>query len=695
MLAEFEMIDAVEPPVCGGPELVERERELCALVTLVAQIRAGSGGVLAIEGRAGAGKTALLDVLAESSERAGALVLRATGAELERQLDWGVVRSLLDGRLGDRAPVPHVLLSIVSELAAARPVALIVDDHHWADAASQRWLAYLINRLAPMPVLVALASRPASGRPEWQAVVARPATTVLSISDLSPLGTARLVHDRLGTVRRGVSEACHHATGGNPFLLCELLAHFERRGERLTRPRQVQGIRPESVRRAVLLQLAQLGAASTDLCFAVAVLGRDATLTLAGELAGLDRAAAVRAADALSGAGVIRVDERLSLAHPLLHDVIEPEIPPAQRADWHLRAAGALISAGAGPSRIAPHLIATAPDQRPEVVSQLRCAAREKIAAGAPEAALACLRRALAEPPLPAELAGTLLELGEVEAVLVERGASEHLRAALELARVPAQRRRIARAIRGLAAPTLPGADEFGREDYAGAQRQIADALEGSAASGSRRARGLALCAGAELQLRLGRNRAAVADARAAASIFIDEPLVRALALCTLAVADGSLGPLERAERLTREQPVGPIRARVLLELGAALRRQGRGLEAGRQLREALDVADRCAAAALVSRAREELRLLGARPRRARLSGAEALTPGERRVCRLAATGSSNREIAQALFLSVRTVETHLTHAYQKLCVNARADLAAALEAELDHSTSKSSSPGR
>jgi DNA-binding CsgD family transcriptional regulator len=96
-------------------------------------------------------------------------------------------------------------------------------------------------------------------------------------------------------------------------------------------------------------------------------------------------------------------------------------------------------------------------------------------------------------------------------------------------------------------------------------------------------------------------------------------------------------------------------------------------------LREALDLADRCGAKPVAEHAREELLITGARPRRARLSGAEALTASERRVAELAGDGLSNREIAQALFVSLPTVTTHLTHCYQKLDISSRAELPGAL----------------
>jgi DNA-binding CsgD family transcriptional regulator len=118
--------------------------------------------------------------------------------------------------------------------------------------------------------------------------------------------------------------------------------------------------------------------------------------------------------------------------------------------------------------------------------------------------------------------------------------------------------------------------------------------------------------------------------------------------------------------------------AHALADLGAALRRANRRKDAREPLREALDLAHRSGAAPLEERARSELEATGARPRKAVLSGVESLTPSELRVARLAGEGKTNREIAQTLFVTPKTVETHLRHVYQKLGVD-RPGLADAL----------------
>jgi DNA-binding NarL/FixJ family response regulator len=115
--------------------------------------------------------------------------------------------------------------------------------------------------------------------------------------------------------------------------------------------------------------------------------------------------------------------------------------------------------------------------------------------------------------------------------------------------------------------------------------------------------------------------------------------------------------------------------ARALVDLGRVLRRDGRRTDARSTLEEAMELAARCEAAPLVADARAELVILGARPRRAMFSGIDALTAAERRVAEMAAAGQTNRDIAQALFVTEKTVETHLHRTFRKLDIRSRRDL--------------------
>jgi DNA-binding NarL/FixJ family response regulator len=116
--------------------------------------------------------------------------------------------------------------------------------------------------------------------------------------------------------------------------------------------------------------------------------------------------------------------------------------------------------------------------------------------------------------------------------------------------------------------------------------------------------------------------------------------------------------------------------ARSLTALRSALRRGGRRMDSREPLRRALDIAHRCGATAVENTVRDELIAAGARPRRAAATGADALTVRERRIVEMAAEGLANREIAQRLFVTQRTVETHLHNAFAKLGVRSRHELA-------------------
>ena len=140
---------------------------------------------------------------------------------------------------------------------------------------------------------------------------------------------------------------------------------------------------------------------------------------------------------------------------------------------------------------------------------------------------------------------------------------------------------------------------------------------------------------------------------------------------------DARVELLEEAVQRAESSQAALERAKTLVDYGAALRRSGRRRDAREPLRQGLLLAQRCGAVALVNFARGEATAAGVRPRRTALRGVEALTPREHQVASLAAQGRSNREIAEALFVTVKTVEWHLKHAYGKLGAESRRDLPA------------------
>jgi DNA-binding CsgD family transcriptional regulator len=169
-------------------------------------------------------------------------------------------------------------------------------------------------------------------------------------------------------------------------------------------------------------------------------------------------------------------------------------------------------------------------------------------------------------------------------------------------------------------------------------------------------------------------------ELRLASDFGAPGPLGRAMRTAGV-IANGSEGLelLGRAVALGEGSQAALERARTLIEFGAALRRSRRRADSRGPLQAGADLAVRCGAERLAARARDELVASGSRPRRLALSGIEALTPRERQVAELAAEGMSNREIAEALFVTRKTVEWHLRNAYEKLGVRSRAQLRAPL----------------
>ncbi len=458
--------------------LLERDRELERIEECLQQARQGHGRALVVEGPAGIGKTVLLAVARDAAEGEGFRVLRARGAELEREFAFGVVRQLiepvvaaaseeersqlLDGPpgmaarllglpgLGDAAataapiaPDPsfavlHGLYWLCANLTAQHPLALVVDDAHWADGASLRFLAFLLPRLEELHAAVLLATRPAeagASRELWAALTLDPATEVVTLGPLSLGGVATLVAAGLGVEPEPeFAAACWEATGGTPFLVRTLVEALreERIAPIIASAGKVWDVATVNLSRWAMLRLARLGPEAARLARAVAVLER-AELEQAAQLAGLALLDAARAADLLVGAGVL--DEApLCFAHPLLRGAVYRDMASADRVEAHGRAARLLAEAHASPARVAEHLLATIPTGDSWTVEQLRAAAWEATARGAPESAVTYLRRALSEPPSPEAGAGLLLELGLAEFSAGQPGWHDQLAEAVESA---------------------------------------------------------------------------------------------------------------------------------------------------------------------------------------------------------------------------------------------------------------------
>src|SRR5262249_54586541 len=284
------------------------DSELAAIDTLVRR-----GGVMLIEAGAGGGKTSPLEAARAIAQRKKRTGLRAPGSELEQGVAFGVLRQLFERRFTDAIAndreallagparpiatlfqrddsssaahdtgfaVLHGLYWLTVNLADHAPLVVAIDDVHWADEASLRWLAYLALRLDGPSVSLVAALRPEESASRSQPLVAvrAAAATTIRPSLLSAQAVSAVVRNTLGS--GAVDDVCalaHRATGGNPFYLREFLRALERApgsiGPRLALDDVVDG-GLDSVALQLRARLQRLDPAALRLAPAPAVLGQ-------------------------------------------------------------------------------------------------------------------------------------------------------------------------------------------------------------------------------------------------------------------------------------------------------------------------------------------------------------------------------------------------------------------------------------
>jgi DNA-binding CsgD family transcriptional regulator len=448
-------------------ELLERECELRRIADAVA----ARGGALVVEGEPGVGKSALMEAGAGIARTAGARVLSARGGVLERDFGYGVARQLFEAPLRDARPAErrrwlsgaaglaasvlglaapkeaggmddrafaaqHGLYWLAANLAAEGPVVLVVDDLQWSDLASLRWLVYLARRLEGVALLVLAAWRTGEpGAPE-ELLVELAADRVVP-EPLSIAATGALIARRLGRAcDPATAEACHRATGGNPFLLAEVAQALGEDTELPLDAVRVAALGGGAVSRQVRARLARLPPAAGEAASAAAVLDGGMVPRQLAALAGLALAEVRAACDQLIAARILADRGMLEFVHPLVRTAIYDALSPARRAAAHRRAADVLETDGLV-DRAAVHLLAAERGGDPGVVDRLAAAAERALGRGAVEEAVVLLRRALEEPPPPAARYALLMHLAQAELLVGDEAAIATARAALALARGP------------------------------------------------------------------------------------------------------------------------------------------------------------------------------------------------------------------------------------------------------------------
>jgi tetratricopeptide (TPR) repeat protein len=441
-----------------GPHLHERGEEIRSATEAINSLSRAAGAegkeigeLLLYVGPAGLGKTAVLTEVRRLAKREGCTVLFARGGEQQRNEPFHVVRQLLQpvvgalpekqqrqvcgrwfdivgpavgllppaGQLdpqGVRDGLDFVLTQVVQRRA---PLAVIVDDLHWADLESLQWLAAFAVRARELPVLLVFASRdefPDEALGFHRSIVVR-ADRRHDLHPLQPASVASLVRASLGAT---AEEAfCRHVwavTGGNPYETAALLRevhdqHLDPIEENSGQLRELA-----AVARGMTLRhwLDKLGPGTLRFAWAASLLGTDVPPELAAAICAQGPGAAAESIRELRRHRVLTStpNGRLEFVHPLIATSVYQSMPAGTRTGMHGVAAAEIENAGLGLLAASRHLLETLPDGDDEMVHKLRTAAAEHLAIGAPEAAQRCLQRAMSEPPDEEDRAQVLYELG-------------------------------------------------------------------------------------------------------------------------------------------------------------------------------------------------------------------------------------------------------------------------------------------
>ena len=430
----------------SASQMLERDSERDRIHAALDSAAAGRGRVIVVEGIAGIGKTRLVLESRELAKQRGFGRLQATGDQTETTMPWGVVRQMVErsvsryggdvrrtilegpagtalraldaastsgaARAGDAEVVRtlHALWWVAVELSAARPLLITVDDAHWADQPSLRFLGYLARRIADLPIALVVATRPpAMDSGALADLTVSPEVERLLPDTLSAAAVAEF-HTPTGTLPSPeVAAAVYEACGGNPFLTGALLDELVSGGydvAQATTANAIAGLGPVTVSRAML---SRLSAAAQRLAGAAAVLGLAASPALAAQVARVEGDELGPAVEELVRSNVVvgGVDG-LVFVHPVIREATVAALGTLVISGMHARAALALHERQAPAEQIAVHLLRAPLGTLVGSPDLLATAADISSAAGDHTTARDYLTRAADERPADPDLARRL-----------------------------------------------------------------------------------------------------------------------------------------------------------------------------------------------------------------------------------------------------------------------------------------------
>jgi ATP/maltotriose-dependent transcriptional regulator MalT len=378
------------PGRSGSGAIVGRVGERQQVARALADVRAGGCRMLLVSGDPGIGKTRMLAELADMSAESGALVLTGRAAEFERDLPFGLFLDALDDELEqsgksaleqlshqqlqmlatvfpaiaqsgtlantETAPLPTIATGtsverfrvhravrmVLERLAGDRMLVLLLDDCHWADAASIELLDHLLRHPPRCRTLIAVGLRPRQASARLTAsLYSTEASVRMELVELEPLSraeTALLLGMRIGEI-----EELYASSGGNPFYAQALHRVGSTEPLPLTLPLEVTNGVPTAVAGALRNEIVQLPEEVRQVALAAAVAGESCSLQQAIDISGLDEAQTVRALEELERNDLIRMREsgQFAFRHPLVRAAAYLGVPEGTRVQAHRRAAAA------------------------------------------------------------------------------------------------------------------------------------------------------------------------------------------------------------------------------------------------------------------------------------------------------------------------------------------------------------------
>ncbi|MFG2722024.1 AAA family ATPase [Streptomyces sp. NPDC048416] len=411
-------------------QLIDRDSELRALTTLLAEAAAGRGGIALVSGPTGSGKTRLLQTFCKQAANSGAVLLTAVASRAECEIPLGVIDQLFRSesfphefrdRVNDlltaevsaghatgsdpvlmnqpSMAVAHGLRSLLLALGERGPVVMSIDDLQYADEQSLQMLLFLQRRMKASRTLLLLAelSTIRSPHPVFHAELFRqPNCRKVRLDMLSRSGTHTMIESRLGPAKAlELTHAYQEASGGSPLFLSALLDDYEavhrlQEGGDEGEPAVPQ----EAFRNALMGCLYLADPADLKVARAVAAVGKVMSSGSIGHILGVNTATVEHAIASLTATGVLSAGH---FRHPAARTAILEQVPPEDRHELHLRVASALQNEGVPPVVVAEQLVAASRAPEEWMINVLRDAAHSELDAGRTHMACEYLKLALTD----------------------------------------------------------------------------------------------------------------------------------------------------------------------------------------------------------------------------------------------------------------------------------------------------------